>query len=160
MGPVEIILTVLTAAGGSAASTTALAAWLGKIWADRIAQNQRLHADIDVDLRKRRIRVYRELWTCTSLLPKWPKASGVTYEQLLTFSQTLRDWYFGKGGMYLSRSTHDKAYSPLQDALAEVLRSNSSGVISDEHYEKVRSRCSALRTALAGDIESRREGPE
>jgi hypothetical protein len=62
--------------------------------------------------------------------------------------------------MYLSRSTHDKAYSPLQDALAEVLRSNSSGVISDEHYEKVRSRCSALRTALAGDIESRREGPE
>jgi hypothetical protein len=62
--------------------------------------------------------------------------------------------------MYLSRSTHDKAYSPLQDALAEVLKSNSSGAISDEHYERIRRACSTLRTALAGDIESRREGPE
>ena len=160
MGSLEIILTVLTAAGGSAVVLAALAAWLGKVWADRIAQNQRLHADIDVDLRVRRIAVYQELWTATSLLPKWPKASGLTYEQLLAFSQTLRDWYFMKGGMYFSRSTHDNAYSPLQDALAEVLRSNSSGVISDEHYEKIRSACSTLRSALAGDIESRREGPE
>jgi hypothetical protein len=158
MGPLEIILTVLTAAGGSAVVLAALAAWLGKVWADRIAQNQKLNADIDVDLRVRRIDVYQELWSCTSLLPKWPKASGVTYQQLLAFSQTLRDWYFMKGGMYLSRSTHDKAYSPLQDALAEVLKSNSSGAISDEHYERIRRACSTLRTALAGDIESRREG--
>ena len=160
MGPLEIILTVLTAAGGSAVVLAALAAWLGKVWADRIAQNQKLNADIDVDLRVRRIDVYQELWSCTSLLPKWPKASGVTYQQLLAFSQTLRDWYFMKGGMYLSRSTHDKAYSPLQDALAEVLKSNSSGAVSDEHYERIRRACSTLRTALAGDIESRREGPE
>ena len=160
MGPLEIILTVLTAAGGAAVVLAALAAWLGKVWADRIAQNQKLHADIDVDLRVRRIDVYQELWTATSLLPKWPKASGLTYEQLLAFSQTLRDWYFMKGGMYFSRSTHDKAYSPLQDALAEVLRSNSSGVISDAHYEKIRRACSTLRSALAGDIESRREGPQ
>jgi hypothetical protein len=160
VGSLEIILTVLTAAGGSAVVLAALAAWLGKVWADRIAQNQKLHADIDVDLRVRRIAVYQELWTATSLLPKWPKASGLTYEQLLAFSQTLRDWYFMKGGMYFSRSTHDNAYSPLQDALAEVLRSNSSGVISDEHYETIRRACSTLRSALAGDIESRREGPE
>ena len=62
--------------------------------------------------------------------------------------------------MYLSRSTHDRAYGPLQDALAEVLRSHRSGRVSDEHYEAIRLRCSALRTALAGDIESRREGPQ
>ena len=160
MGPVEIILTVLTAAGGSAVVLAALAAWLGKVWADRIAQNQRLHADIDVDLRVRRIAVYKELWSATSLLPKWPKATDVTYEDLLRFSEDLRDWYFKKGGMYFSRSTHDKAYSPLQDALAEVLRSKSSGVITDEHYEKIRTACSTLRSALAGDVESRREGPE
>lgn len=158
MSPIEVILTVITAAGGSAVVLAALAAWLGKVWADRIAQNQRLHADIDVDLRIRRIAVYQELWSATSLLPKWPKATGLTYEQLLTFSKTLRDWYFMKGGMYLSRSTHDEAYRPLQDALADVLKSNSSGAISDEHYEKIRQRCSTLRTALAGDIESRREG--
>jgi hypothetical protein len=42
--------------------------------------------------------VYRELWSATSTLPKWPKAKGFTYEQLLTFSETLRDWYFTKEG--------------------------------------------------------------
>ena len=156
----EIIVTVLTAAGGSAVVVGALAAWLGKIWSDRIAQTQKLFQDIDIDLRNRRIKVYEELWISTSILPKWPKAEGVTYERLLEFSQELRGWYFTKGGMYLSRSTHSKAYGPLQDALAEVLRANKSGVISAEHYEAVRSRCSTLRTALAGDIESRREGPE
>jgi hypothetical protein len=62
--------------------------------------------------------------------------------------------------MYLSRSTHNTAYGPLQDALAEILQSYKSGFISNEHYEAIRSRCSALRTALAGDIESRREGPQ
>jgi hypothetical protein len=65
-----------------------------------------------------------------------------------------------KGGMYFSRSTHDKAYSPLQDALAEVLSANSSGVVSDADYERIRKCCSTLRSALADDIESRREGPE
>lgn len=160
MNPTEIVLTVVTAAGGSAVIVAGLAAWLGKVWADRIAQNQKLLVDIDVDLRKLRIPVYQELWSTTSLLPKWPKATGVTYEQLLTFSQTLRKWYFERGGMYFSRSTHDKAYGPLQDTLADVLKTNKSGVVSEEHYESIRVSCSVLRSALANDIESRREGPE
>jgi hypothetical protein len=155
----EIIATVITAAGGSAVIVAGLAAWLGKVWADRIAQSQKLLQDIDLDLRKRRIEVYAELWKATALLPKWPKATGVTYEQLLQFSGALRTWYYEKGGMYLSRSTHRDSYSPLQDTLAEILQDNKSGLISDQHYESIRRRCSALRTALAGDIESRREGP-
>lgn len=156
----EIVLAVLGAAGGSAVVVCAFAAWLGKVWGDRIAQAQKLSQVIDIDLRKRRIDVYQELWTSTSILPKWPKAEGVTYEQLLQFSQELRAWYFSKGGMYLSRSTHDKACSPLQPALEELLRTHTSGVLSDVHYESIRSRCSTLRTALASDIQSRREGPQ
>ncbi len=159
MSPLEVIATVISAAGGTAAIIAALAAWLGKVWAERIAQSQKLAQDIDLDLRKRRIEVYNELWRTTALLPKWPRAIGVTYEQLLGFSESLRTWYFEKGGMYLSRSAHRHAYSPLQDELAEILRMYKTGLISDEHYDAIRKRCSALRTALAGDIESRREGP-
>src|SRR5574341_188999 len=159
MTPFETIATVITAAGGSAVIVAGLAAWLGKVWADRITQSQKLLQDIDLDLRKRRIEVYGELWKATSLLPKWPKATGITYEQLLQFSVSLRSWYFEKGGMYLSRSTHRDGYSLLQDTLAKILQDNKTGIISDEHYESIRSCCSALRTALAGDIESRREGP-
>lgn len=158
MAPYEMIMTVITAAGGSALVVAGLAAWLGKVWADRMSQSQKFLQGIDIDLRKRRIDVYGELWKATALLPKWPRATGVTYQQLLQLSESMRSWYFEKGGMYLSRSTHRDAYTPLQDELASILRSNKSGVVSDEHYEAVRVRCSSLRTALASDIESRREG--
>lgn len=158
MAPYEIVMTVITAAGGSALIVAGLAAWLGKVWADRMSQSQKFLQGIDIDLRKRRIDVYGELWRATSLLPKWPRASGVTYQQLLQFSESMRSWYFEKGGMYLSRSTHRDAYGPLQDQLAAILRNNESGVVSDEDYEAVRACCSSLRTALARDIESRREG--
>ena len=126
MTPTEIIMTALTAAGGSAVIVAGLAAWLGKVWADRIAQTQKLMQEIDIDLRTKRIGVYEELWRSTAILPKWPKATGVTYEQLLLFSESLRTWYFQKGGMYLSFSTHKNAYGPLQDALADVLRTRTS----------------------------------
>ena len=137
-----------------------MAAWLGKLWTDRITQAHKLLQDIDVDLRKRRLKVYPELWKCTELLPMWPRVPGVTYEQLMELSKSLRQWYFETGGMFLSRSTHDNAYTPLQEALKNLLESHPSGEISDADYELIRKRCSTLRTALASDIESRREGPE
>jgi hypothetical protein len=61
MSSVEIILTVLGAAGGTGVIIAGLSAWLGKVWADRIAQAQKLSGEIDLDLRKRRIDVYTEL---------------------------------------------------------------------------------------------------
>ena len=45
----------------------------------------------------------------------------------------------------------------LQDALADVLRAHPSGPLSDKDYESIRKRCS---TALAANIQSRREGLE
>jgi hypothetical protein len=144
MTTIEFITAVITAAGGSAVIVAGVAAWLGKIWADRIAQSQKFLQDVDLDLRKRRIEVYGELWEATALLPKWPKATDVTYEQLLEFSRSLRTWYFKKGGMYLSRPTQRDAYSPLRDKLEEILVNKPSGPISDAHYDEVRQRCSTL----------------
>lgn len=159
MTSLELITMTLSAVGGSAVIIAGLVAWLGKLWADRITRAEKLLQEIDVDLRKRRIEVYAALWKSTSLLPMWPKAPGVTYQQLMRFSESLRTWYFEIGGMYLSRSTHANAYAPLQQELKELLETHPSGVITDAHYESIRRRCSALRSALASDIESRREGP-
>lgn len=158
MTPLEVVAAVISAAGGSAVIVAGLAAWLGKLWLDRITNLHKLLGEIDVDLRKRRIEVYSDLWKLTSVLPKWPKDQNVTYEQLLTFSQALRSWYFERGGMYLSRTTHSKGYSPLQDALQSVLSPEKSGKLSESDYDTVRDRCSFLRTCLASDIESRRKG--
>jgi len=159
----DLIVAILGAAGGTGAIVVALVTWLGKTWADRLLEVQKqvlqTAANIDLDLRERRIKVYQEIWTATELLPKWPRNENATYEDLMKLSESFRDWYFRTGGMYLSRTTHDSAYSPLQDAIAELRDKKVTGKISPQDYEYVRKRCSALRTALANDVESRREGP-
>ena len=159
MSSLDLLLTALASAGGTVVVLGGLASWLGKVWADRIAQYTKLVGEIDLDLRKLRIQAYSALWKSTSILPKWPRAETVTYADLYAFSGNLRDWYYGTGGMYLSRSTHNDAYTPLQDAITDLLKAKKSGPLSETDYEAIRERCSALRTALASDIESRREGP-
>lgn len=165
MEPIDLILTILGAAGGTGVIIAGLSAWLGKVWANRIAEAQKqalkIATEIDLDLRERRIEVYKELWEATAILPKWPRAEDVTYEKLSELSETLRAWYFqkGGGGMYLSRKAHEHGYSPLQDALAELLKRDLSGKLSEEHYDFIRNKCRTLRHRLTEDIESRREGP-
>jgi hypothetical protein len=166
----ELVRLVVLSAGGAATVVAGLAGWLGKVWSDRILQgqkslaesvlqSQKLTGEIDADLRKRRIDAYAPLWKATGVLPQWPRAAGVSYEQLQDLSKQLRSWYYEVGGIYLSRSSHQGAYSPLQDALKQLGKTGNSGVLSDADYDAVRKLCSRLRTALANDIESRREGP-
>ena len=159
MDTMELVRIVVLSSGGAAAVVAGLAGWLGKVWFDRLLQSQKFVGDIDADLRKRRIDAYVPLWKLTSLLPQWPRATDVTYEQLQGLSQQLRTWYYEVGGIYLSRSTHRDAYSKLQDALKQLGQASKSGVVSEADYNAVRLHCSRLRTFLANDIESRREGP-
>jgi hypothetical protein len=155
----ELLLAILAGVGGGGMIVAALAAWLGKVWADRLSQTQKYIGEIDLDLRKRRIEVYESLWKSTALLPKWPRAENVTYADLAALSQQLRQWYYDNGGMYLSRTSRDEGYGPLQGAIASVLSDDKTGVLSPGDYEAVRKKCSALRTMLTDDIESRRESP-
>jgi hypothetical protein len=158
MNPFETIVTsAVSAVGGSAIVVASMSAWLGKVWSERIARVETLLGKIDIDLRKRRIEVYKELWGATAVFPKWTRAEGVTYEELLKFSQGLRQWYFHRGGMYLSRTTHHDGYTVLQTTIEGILNSHPSGLLSEKHYDLVREKCSSLRSYLATDIESRRD---
>ena len=131
---------------------------------NRLAETQKqllsTSVEIDLDLRKRRLDVYPEVWEKTEMLPKWPRKKDVTYNNLYEFSKSLRDWYFNTGGMFLSRSTHKNAYSPLQDAIADILEKNPATArtlpLKDEDYDAIRGKCSTLRTNLTNDILSRR----
>jgi len=102
-----------------------------------------------------RIATYRRLWDLTKLLPKWPRAKNVTYNNLLEFSESLRDWYFEEGaGMFLSGAAYT-SYAALQDTLTAIRAEQPSGNISEDHYEIVRELCGALRHRIAQDIGSR-----
>lgn len=107
------------------------------------------------ELQRERIAAYRGLWGLTKLLPKWPRARDVSYEDLRKLSNSLRDWYFSEaGGMFLSRTAHT-SYAALQDSLTAIMVEQPSGSMTDEHYDAVRELCSALRSKLARDVGSR-----
>lgn len=126
---------------------------------------------IDESLREARIAVYQPLWQQTSLLPKWPKVPDVTYANLLELSVWMRDWYFNRGGIYLSaksRAAYGKLQETIQAVIAEkdkeaiqplnqaTVAAKRTETLSEKHYECLRDKCSALRTEMTKDLLSRK----
>ena len=156
----DLVKTLLASLGGGLAAAGAMAAWLGSVWKERIARIESASIQIDLDLRLRRIDAYKPLWELTALLPRWPRNTDVTYEQLLELTEAFRKWYFAGGGMYLSQTAHKQGYYPLQQELERVLGQRKTGKVSHESpddYGTIRERCSILRSHLAADVASRRE---
>ena len=90
-----------------------------------------------------------------TLLPRKP---GVTYKDLANLSEQFRDWYFREGGLFLSSKARN-TYGKLQGCVSNVLRQEKGKeavVISCDHYVLIRDKCSALRTEMTKDLQSRR----
>lgn len=117
---------------------------------------QDLRAEYDKDLRARRIPAYTLLWQLTDLFPKYGHTSGPTGTEVRSLTISLRDWYFGGGGMFLSQNARDR-YFALQDTLSEVFTSVPDAQVDDTTYERVRKSCSDLRSALVRDVGTRHE---
>jgi hypothetical protein len=136
-----------------------------KLVEDRLRRAEELHKSsvafvsaVDTDLRTKRIPVYAELWEKTGLLPMWPWNTELKYEEVRQLTSDLRDWYFKRGGMYLSESARD-TYFEVQKCINAILDKVQAGPVSHDDYKAVRDKCSALRTELAKDLLSRREAP-
>jgi len=109
------------------------------------------------DLRAVRLQSYPVIWRLTGLLPAWPPAT-ITLGQLWHLQLQLMKWYFQTGGYHLSENARTR-YGELQQHLAKLLPGeppDPSVQVDPETYEQVRQSCSALRTALTEDLESRR----
>lgn len=113
-------------------------------------------AQADQQLRATRAEAYKVVWQLTSVLPKWPRRTEATYAEMQRLRESLRDWYFSGAGVYLSRRSF-RRYGRLHAALAE-LSVGDTGELPDAVYDRVRDRCSALRSALTDDLLSRRAG--
>ena len=130
---------------------TTISAFIGALISHFLTQRRGL----DLVIYRHREQVYKTLWNKLSLLPKWPKASGVTYEQVRNLSRELRDWYFASGGIYLS-SPARKAYGDLQQLMNDSSLPSVSTPLSPSHYDLLQKRSSALRTELTADLLSRK----
>jgi hypothetical protein len=137
--------------------TTLISAAVG--FASAAAKNRfDARSKMDMQLRSTRLELYKVLWKMTSVLPKWPRATDVTYGRLRQLSVEFRDWYFNDGGIYLSRQARS-ALDEVQSALRQVTEGKDSAELLMEEgtdYNMVRGKCSKLRSELATDLHSRR----
>lgn len=133
---------------------------LGTYLATQWKVRAELEGEYDKSLRDARIKVYQELWASLQPLAKYARPGPVSYQTIHQMATELRTWYFEKGGLYFSDRARD-AYFKLQDALAEVLNNRPATMViqtelEDVTFEALRQRGSALRTAMAADVGTRR----
>ena len=167
----ELLLTVVSALVGALAGLAA--AFL------------RGRSDIDASLRARREAEYDGLLALMAAIPAWPPHEGLTYRRLAALERELRAWYFGGGGLIMSRETRD-AFNALQrgiearriaagerlldarladhrltgSALTPLDPARMPHVRGDparaaDDYDDVQQLCSAVRTRMTEDLLSR-----
>src|SRR5882672_404732 len=118
-----------------------------------------LEAKYDASLRGLRLDVYKRLWSLLKTLALFGRAGYPNQAQLEAFAESLRDWYFEEGGLYMSENTRD-AYFRLQRALRTLngssrWQSARISVLDADSFEHLRLIGSRLRTLLTLDVGTR-----
>lgn len=114
-------------------------------------------AQVAEELREQRLKVYPPIWLATGIVSRWPQRDETTYGAVSRFHHELRDWYYATGGLFLSANAR-RRYGHLQEMAGRVTALGSRDARLDaEDYRLLRDACSALRTALTEDLESRRQ---
>lgn len=120
-------------------------------------------AKINEEMRQLRLTSYPLLWQLTSSFSRWPRMTN-TYSDLEEFHRSFRSWYYETGGLHLSENSRAR-YGEVQELMAthlgapegQPMPAQPSGPIPDPVYSGLLEACSALRTALTEDLESRRQ---
>lgn len=109
----------------------------------------------DIDLRKHRIDVYRDLWKRLETLAFFA-GPRVTYEDVGALARSAREWYFQQGGLFLSERTRDP-YSDVQLALHGILlqeRSDDLLAVGEDSVRVLRELASRLRATMTEEVET------
>ena len=114
-----------------------------------------------------RLKTYPSAWTLTCEVPTWPERR-LTYGSMRTLHERLRAWYFGAdefaeplreppGGLTLSTNARER-YGNVQEIIAIYLRESDDEAadVPPHAYGAIRASCSAFRTALTEDLDTRR----
>lgn len=140
----DAVLVAGTVAVGTAVATSTVQSWLNT------------RAKTTEDLRSERLGVYPEVWERTRALSRWPR-TNVTGDEIDRLHREFRHWYFSVGGLYMSENTRGR-YGHMQKLIGLYLtRSQTwSSRVASQDYALLQDACSAFRTALTEDLESRR----
>jgi hypothetical protein len=111
----------------------------------------------DIELRRRRIDAYVQLWKLLEPLAYWSPPRPLTYHALDQLSRALRSWYFSSGGLFLSRTTRGP-YFNLQEALTrlgETAPADEDAQPELDTLKILRALASRLRTFSTEDVATR-----
>jgi hypothetical protein len=118
-----------------------------------------LRAKTAEELRAERLEAtrYPAVWKLTSALSVWPRQEP-TYGELAELHRSLRQWYYDGGGIYLSERSRAR-YGDVQELIAAhvAVGGDPRAPLAPRVYDGLMKTCSALRTALAEDLETRRQ---
>jgi hypothetical protein len=121
---------------------------------------RKLVLEYDADLRTKRIEAYANLWCRLKPLARYSAASTFSSTDASKLAESLRIWYFEKGGLFLSPSTRTD-YFALQDILAKIAQGWGrrepplEDYLSPDAREYLRLCGSRLRTGMTRDVGSR-----
>jgi hypothetical protein len=120
---------------------------------------RKLAYDYDADLRKRRIEAYSDLWNRLEPLAKYATKPSVSITDIEELAESLRIWYFEKGGIFLSVAAR-AAYFALQEVLTHLIKgmgweSPDQENLTPAAREYLRTYGSRLRTSLTLDVGTR-----
>jgi hypothetical protein len=104
-----VLISLLTLIGGALVS--GVLTYLGS--------RSKLAMDYDADLRKRRIETYSDLWSKLEPLAKYAPKETFSEADAVSLAKSLRDWYFEKGGLFLSTAAREDCFA-LQDLLKHI----------------------------------------
>ena len=120
-----------------------------------------LTVEYDKELRQSRLTAYQDLWTHLKPLAPYSPPAPITYAIAKRTSEELRDWYFERGGIYLSREARGP-YFDLKEELQRIidnhhLQQKPDVELDKKHLEALHHPGTALRAALSNDIGTRRQ---
>lgn len=119
-----------------------------------------LAAEYDKNLRTERLQGYKELWRLMKPFSTYAPESPLTYKKIKSISDDMRDWYYEKAGIFLSKESLRRFIElsvVLKDILDnETLKEDINSPIDTTELKSVTRASQDLREALAEDIRARK----
>lgn len=114
-----------------------------------------LSIEYDKELRASRLAAYKELWRLLKPLARYSPETPLTHQVIKETSESMRDWYFESGGIFLSRESR-APYFALKKKMQEII-DNPDHPLDAKWIKALHDQGTILREALSNDIGTRRQ---
>jgi hypothetical protein len=113
------------------------------------------------ELHDARLSQYKELWKLLKPLAPYSPEQPLTPKIVKTTSESMRDWYFDQGGIYLSRESRGP-YFALKEAMQHIiddpeLQKENDAPLHPRQVKPLLEWGRTLRKVLSDDIGTRRQ---